>query len=79
MSIKQVSVRGKQFSVDTLHAEDVGPGALIYLKNARKAYRIVAEDGADMILRNMRHPEMLDAVTPEWICENCYLMEPCGE
>ena len=77
MPLKRVSVLGKQYRASALCAKDVRPEALVYFKNARKAYRIVAEDGTEMILRNMRHPDMLDAVTPEWICENCYLIEPC--
>lgn len=77
MALKQTRVQGELYDVGALSADDVRPGALIYCKHARKAFRIVVEDGGDMILRNMRYPDLLDAVKPEWIYENCYLIRPC--
>lgn len=76
MALKQTRVQGELYSVGALRADDVKPGTLIYCKHARKAFRIVVEDGGDIILRNMRHPDLLEAVTPEWIHENCYLIWP---
>lgn len=78
MALKRTRVNGELYDVGVINAADIRPGVLVCCKHARKAYRIVTEDRGEMILRNLRHPDMLDVATSEWIYANCYLLEPCG-
>lgn len=74
MPQKRAHVLGIVYDLGVLAAADVRPGTLVYCKHARRAYRIVAADGGEMILRNMRYPSMLDVATPEWLQRNCQIM-----
>lgn len=72
-------VNGDLFNLGSLGERDIVPGALVCCRHARKAYRVVAEDDGEIILRNLRHPDMLDAVRPEWLLSECCLITPVAE
>lgn len=74
-----VNIRGEAYELHTLYQEDIEPGALLYGRYVRKAYRILVEDDGEWIMRNMRHPRLVDIATTEWLLANCNRLEPVSE
>lgn len=76
--MKSAIVNGEPYEVCALRREDITPGTLLCGREVRKAYRILVEDDDEWILRDMRHPKILDAATTEWLLANCNRMEPAN-
>ena len=74
--MKRMTVNGKAYEAHPLRAEDVLPGALICCRYVRKTYRIVVLDTGEWILRDLRHPHIVEVADEEWILANCDRMVP---
>lgn len=74
--MKKVRVNGEAYAVRALREEDIAPGTLVHGINVRGAYRLLMLDGNEWIMRNMRHDDLIDAVSAEWLLENCNKMIP---
>ena len=59
--MRKVMVKGEPYVAGPLRDADVRPGALVSGIFNRRAMRIVCLDGDDVILRNLRHPDLLEA------------------
>ena len=68
-------VNGEKYRMINGGISDVEPGDLLYGRNSRRAYRVIHIDGDDAILRNMRHPDLLEAMPVEGIGEFYCRME----
>lgn len=77
--MRKITVNGKAYTMRPLYLEDVVPGTLVCGCYVRKAYRILMRDGDEWIIRNLRHPDLVDVATTEWILENCDYMIHDGE
>ena len=69
--MRKVTVNGETYEMCPLCVEDIVPGALVRGSYVRKAYRILMCDDGDWIMRNLRHPDLVDVATTEWLLENC--------
>ena len=63
--MSQVIVNGQPYAVEMLTDENLVPGTCVREYRTRKALRIVCQDGTDLVLRNMRHPDLLEVVPIE--------------
>ena len=63
--MRTITVKGEPYLVSHLAAGEVAPGLLVTGIRHRKAMRVVCLDGDDVILRNLRHPDMLEAESIE--------------
>ena len=70
----RVIVNGRRYSTAPMTEEDMRPGAFIRWKESRRAFRIVCIDGDDVILRNIRKPNLLEAVASGSLVEECWLL-----
>lgn len=77
--MKTVQVNGETYEVRALHENDIAPGMMVCGDSVRKAYRILMSDEGEWIMRNMRHPEIVDVATTEWLMANCNRIEPASE
>ena len=74
--MKRTTVNGETYEVLPLREGDVAPGALVCGAHVRKAYRVLVRDGGEWVLRDMRHPHIVDIADEEWILANCERMVP---
>ena len=56
-----VTVNGEPCALRPLAEGDVAPGAMVRCRQGRRVYRVLCEDGPDVVMRNARHPELFDA------------------
>ena len=74
----RVTVNGERFEAVPLNEGDVRPGALVRWKESRRAFRIVCLDGDDVILRNLRKRDLLEATPKRTMMQECWLLTPAG-
>lgn len=74
--MRKVIVNGDEYEVAPGRLVDVAPGDLLYGKGSRRAFRVVQVDGCDAILRNLRHPNILEAQPVDSIGDYYQRMAP---
>ena len=73
--MRSITLNGTKRSVRVLREEDLAPGTLVCGREFRSAYRIVCEDEGQLVLRNLRRPNLLVAWDPGTILEACDYIE----
>lgn len=76
--MKTVRVNGEAYEVRALREDDIAPGMMVCGDNVRRVYRILMNDDGEWIMRNMRHPQIIDIATTEWLMSNCNRIEPAS-
>ena len=77
--MRKVTVKGKSYVSAPLSIDDVAPGILLVGLFSRRAMRVVCLDGQDAILRNLRHPDLLEAEAIEKLAEHYERIVPLAE
>ena len=74
----RVVVNGNNYETLTMNADDIRPGSFVRWKESRRAFRIVCLDGDDVILRNLRKRDLLEATPKRTMMQECWLLTPAG-
>lgn len=74
--MSRTTVDGKLYVARRLGPEDIRPGTLVRGQENRRVYRIVCEDAGDLILRNVRHPDLLETACADELLANCWRLVP---
>lgn len=75
---KSVIVNGSPCVCSQLHGPDVRPGALVKQRTGRRAFKVVCLDGDEAVLRNLRYPDKVVAVSAAAMCADFVKIEPLG-
>ena len=72
---KTVIVAGKRYRTRVPRAADAVPGTWVRSVFNRCAYRLVCEDGDELVLRNIRHPDLFETCTRRELLEDFLVVD----
>lgn len=72
--MKHVRVNGEVYTARTMRIEDVRPGTIVRGIEHRRVYRLLCEDGDELIMRNVRHPDLVEVAKTSYVLENCWVL-----
>ena len=74
-----ILVNGEPYRKSSLHDVDFGPGTIIAQRFGRRVYRVLCQDGDELVVRNVRHPSLFDALPLDTLKEEYCLVTPLAK
>ncbi len=74
-----IHVNGEPYRKSSLRDADFGPGTIIAQRFGRRVYRVLCQDGNELVVRNVRHPGLFDALPLETLRDEYCLVTPLAE